>query len=547
MKRLFILACIFLCNHANNLSAQCNRPNPSDNPCNASTFCNTAQLDAFCSAIPTPITNKIYMKPNGFCGSLESPSWFKFVAESTTLLLRFATNACGPDGVQAVILSATNCSDSATYTPVSNCSNPMGGEPASIITANILVAGQTYYILVDGYQGAGCNYTVDVVSGTIRATATPLPTPSVIYGPTTVCANATNVTFSVPKVPNATDYHFVVRNITTNTLIFDGIRTDSFYTVSSFPAAGRIRVCVSYKNDCTEGTQFCSDVVVNTTVNINLPTVYLCPGSFYTLPDGLVVDNISPPATDQPQSFTVQKTGQAGCDTTFNIMIISYALREGNRSLFLKPAEAVAVCNTNITGVVTCGRRDQVVTCRGSAVNGCDSIVNTAIFNVKQTNTINPNNPTLNCNSFTLVVNHADTCAETIHAEKYQWFYQSVANDPLSNLNNTMPTHVASTAGIYVLVVRDSVYSKSAAFTGYRIVMDTVRNTVTGNGAAGALATPSAINGRADTTICQGAITVFKTNRVAGATSYNWAFARGGGRIIGVANDTSIEIGRAHV
>jgi PKD-like domain len=205
MKRLFILACVLLLQVSNNLSAQCNRPNPSDNPCNASTFCNTAQLDAFCSAVPTPITNKIYIKPNGFCGSLESPSWFKFVAETPNLSLRFSTAACGGNGVQAVILSTTNCSDSAAYSAVSNCSNAIGGRPVDTLIASTLVAGRTYYILVDGYQGAGCSYTIDVVAGTIRTTATPLAPPTVIFGPTTVCANSTNVTFSVPKVPNATD------------------------------------------------------------------------------------------------------------------------------------------------------------------------------------------------------------------------------------------------------------------------------------------------------------------------------------------------------
>ena len=544
MKQVFILACIFICNVSNNLSAQCNRPNPSDNPCNASTFCNTAQLDAFCSAIPTPITNKVYMKPNGFCGSLESPSWFKFIAESTTLSLRLTASGCGADGVQAVMLSATNCSDSATYMAVSTCSNPTGGQPISTITSTTLVAGQTYYLLVDGYQGAGCNYTVDVLGGgTIRTTTTPLPTPSVIFGPTTVCANAANVTFSVPKVPNVTDYHFVVRNTTTNTLIFDGVQTDSFYRVASFPASGTIRVCVSYKNDCTEGTAFCNDVTINTRVNVIVPTVYLCPGSFYTAPDGTVYDNTIPPlGSDDIQTFPVDKVGQAGCDTTFNITIVKYALREGNRSLFLKPAETVAVCNTNITGILACGRRDQVVTCRGSAVNGCDSIVNTAIFNVKQINSINPTNPTLNCDSYTLRAAHADTCAETVHVERYQWFYQTVANGSLSNLNNTTSSQVAATAGIYVLVVRDSVYSKTAAFTGYRILIDTVRNTVTGNGSVGTLPTPTAINGRADTTICQGATVTFRTNRVAGATSYSWRLARNSGVIVGVSNDTSIVV-----
>jgi PKD-like domain/Ig-like domain CHU_C associated len=58
----------------------------------------------------------------------------------------------------------------------------------------------------------------------------------------------------------------------------------------------------------------------------------------------------------------------------------------------------------------------------------------------------------------------------------------------------------------------------------------------------GPLPTPTAINGKADTTICQGATTTFKTTRVAGATSYSWSFARNGGTIIGASNDTSIVV-----
>ncbi len=541
MKRLFILACVLIVQVTNNLSAQCNRPNPSDNPCNASTFCNTAQLDAFCSAVPTPVSNRVFIKPNGFCGSLESPSWFKFVAESTTLSLRFTANACGVDGVQAVILSTTNCSDSASYSAVSNCSNATGGQPISTVTANGLVAGRTYYILVDGFQGAGCSYAVDVISGTIKATTTPLPAPATIFGPTTVCTNATNVTFSVPKAPNVTDYHFVVKNTTTNTTLFDGVQTDSFYTVSGFPATGTLRICVSYKNDCTEGTTFCSDVTVNTTVNVNLPNVYLCPGSFYTLPDGLVVDNTIPPVTDQTQGFTAQKTGTASCDTTFNVNIVSYALREGSRSVFLKLGETVAVCNTTYTGVFACGRRDRVATCAGAAANGCDSIVNTALFNAKITHSITPANPILNCNSVLLKAAHADTCTETMHGKTYQWFYQTAANAPLSNLNNTTTQQNAATAGIYVLVVKDSVYSKTATFTGYRVYTDTIRNTVTGNGSSGALATPSLI-GQATITLCQGARTTFKINSVPNATSYTWSFAKNGGAIIGTTTDTSIVV-----
>jgi gliding motility-associated-like protein len=420
----------------------------------------------------------------------------------------------------------------------------MGGEPISTINAVGLVAGQTYYILVDGYGGNQCPYTIDVISGTIQPTATILPPPSVIFGPTTLCASATKAVFSVPKALNVTDYVFTVTNLTTNTPIL-GVQTDSSYTITNLPATGMLKVCVLYKNDCTQSVPTCSTVDINTTVNINLPTAYLCPGSFYTLPDGLVVNNNAPPTTDQTQGFTASKPGTAGCDTTFNVTVVSYALREGNRIVFLKPAESVAICNTTITGAGpgVCARRDQVVTCVGAAVNGCDSIVNTLILNANQTSNVNPLNPVLNCSSATLTVTHANTCTTTTgHSNKYQWFYQAVANGPLTNLNNITATHNASTAGIYVLEVRDSVFSRVAGFPGYRIITDTIRSTVSGNGSAGSLATPSAINGRIDTTICQGAITTFKINKVPNATSYRWYFARNGGTILGASNDTSIVV-----
>jgi gliding motility-associated-like protein len=480
------------------------------------------------------------MKPNGFCGTLESPSWFKFVAESPTLSLSFAANACGGNGVQVVIFSTTNCSDSAAYTPVSNCSNPMGGQPTSTITATNLIAGQVYYLLVDGYQGAGCAYTVDVLSGTIKTTTTPLPAPSVIFGPTSVCSGATNVTFSVPKIPNATDYRFAITNATTSSSIFSGIILDSFYTVTSFPSSGTVRVCVNYKNDCTESVTKCSDVIISTKINITAPTVYLCFGESYILPNGLPLTNVS--TMDETQVIPTDVPGQGGsCDTTFTTTIVYYALREGTRSLFLKPAETTVICNTTITGTAIC-RRDQAVICKGAAINGCDSIVNATIFNAKQTNTISPNNPTINCSSIPLQVIHSDTCTVTVHAETYEWFFQTAANAPLSNLNNKTSRHNAAAAGIYVLVIRDSVYSRTATFTGYRIFTDTIRNTVVGNGSGGGLATPSLINGLTDTTVCQGATVTFKTKKVPNATSYSWSFAQFGGRIIGNSTDTSIVV-----
>ncbi len=546
MKRLFILACVLLLQVANTLSAQCNRPAPSDNPCNAPTFCNTAQLDAFCSAVPTPNTTKVFIKPNGFCGSLESPSWFKFVAETPTLQLRFAATACTGNGVQALILSTTNCSDSAAYTPVADCLVAVN-KPVDTLRATGLVAGQTYYLLVDGFGGNQCPYTIDVIGGTtIQATSTTLTPPSVIFGPTSVCAGATDIVFSVPKAAGITNYRFIVTDAATNAVLFDGTaaRTDSFYSVPAFPAIAAARVCVSYVNDCGVSVATCSTVTIGGTLEIISPTVYLCFGNTYDYPGGQTITNNNLSSSDLDQDISYNKPGQNGaCDTVFKVKIISYAYPEATRVLLLKPAESIAVCNTTITGNVACLQTSRTVTCAGAAANGCDSTVNLVVLNAKQTSIISPTNPALNCNSASLTVAHSDICTGTTrHTNTYQWFYQAVANGPLSNLNNRTATQLAATAGTYFLVVRDSVASIAAGFPGFRIIIDTIRSTVTGNGSTGALTTPSLINGRTDTTVCQGATATFKINKVLNATSYTWRFGRNGGTIIGAATDTSVVV-----
>ncbi len=544
MKKSFILLFSFWAFIGSNLLAQCNRPNPSDNPCTAPTFCNNDQLDGYCSTVTTPVAGRKYLKPAAFCGSLESPSWFKFIADAADHSFTFNANnavGCGGNGVQAAVYEATDCSDSTTFIQKSNCINQMGGQPVATINATGLIPGRTYYILVDGYQGQACSYQILNVGASIRATNEPLPTPSVVYGATSVCANATNVTYSVPKVINAVDYKF---DVTINGVTNSFIRPDSFYTVAAFPANGTARVCVSYMNDCTvSGTPRCVDITITTTTTITLPTAYLCPGQTYTLPDGNIEDNFAPPNSDQTTPFTINKAGSGGCDTTFNVTVVKYAERTANQNIFLKPTETKAICGTSVSiPAATCPSKPNIIVCSGGASTGCDSIINLTIFNAKETSTITPANPVLNCNTATLQINHSDTCVGIVHNETYQWFFQAQAGDPLSNLNNQQSNLTVTMTGIYTVVVKDSVSRQGQPIFGSRIFYDTIRVTVTGTGGNGTPAQPNLISGKTDTTVCQGARTTLSIPAVPNATTYTWSLTRNGGTIFSGQGTTSIVI-----
>lgn len=99
---------------------------------------------------------------NDFCANVDNNTWLAFVAGDTTSVLEITSYNClFGNGIQVVILETTNCTD---FELVSNCWNP-GSEDTGLLTANNLTIGQTYYIMVDGWGGDVCDYSLSIVSG----------------------------------------------------------------------------------------------------------------------------------------------------------------------------------------------------------------------------------------------------------------------------------------------------------------------------------------------------------------------------------------------
>jgi hypothetical protein len=98
-----------------------------------------------------------------FCGSMENNSWYSFVATGTTASFPFTSvSGCTwNDGVQAQVYKvSTNASGCCTsFTSVSNCYNP-GTTATGTVNATGLTVGQTYILMVDGFAGDVCNFTV---------------------------------------------------------------------------------------------------------------------------------------------------------------------------------------------------------------------------------------------------------------------------------------------------------------------------------------------------------------------------------------------------
>lgn len=98
-----------------------------------------------------------------FCGSIENNSWYQFSALSTTETFNFVsiTGCVAGFGIQAAVYDITpdinGCCDILTLT--SNCFSP--ATPAlGIVTASGLTIGNSYVLLVDGFSGDDCDFTV---------------------------------------------------------------------------------------------------------------------------------------------------------------------------------------------------------------------------------------------------------------------------------------------------------------------------------------------------------------------------------------------------
>jgi hypothetical protein len=144
---------------------------PSIGPCGNLTnndFCSDPAILTSGGSGWSSSTNPIYTADDpgsgtGFCGSMDNNSWYIFTATSTTEVFDFTsvTNCDYDWGIQAEVYSVTtNASGCCTgFTSYSNCMNPTIATPGTV-TATGLTIGNDYYLMVDGYAGDGCDFTV---------------------------------------------------------------------------------------------------------------------------------------------------------------------------------------------------------------------------------------------------------------------------------------------------------------------------------------------------------------------------------------------------
>ncbi len=165
---------------------------------------------------PAPLyTYSVGANPNGPFGAggswgvgsaindvyIDNNSWVRFTAASPTVSLRVTVSNCWgvginsitatpgtSRGVQMQIFSASSAC--CGFVPVSDYKENVlgsfvGGVSTYTVTSNNLTVGNDYYVMVDGWSGDICNYTIQAING--------VSFPAITAIPGTICKDQTTI------------------------------------------------------------------------------------------------------------------------------------------------------------------------------------------------------------------------------------------------------------------------------------------------------------------------------------------------------------------
>jgi hypothetical protein len=135
-----------------------------------------------------------------FCGTLENAQWIGFIANTTTATFTATPYFCN-DGNGVQIALYADCKSAPLQC---NIGKEDGGDTPVSVTVNGLNPGSNYYLLVDGYAGDLCNFSIEVTPND-AVYEPPLGIVGDITGPVEACPGAV-FRYSVVPVPGAGAY-----------------------------------------------------------------------------------------------------------------------------------------------------------------------------------------------------------------------------------------------------------------------------------------------------------------------------------------------------
>lgn len=217
--------------------------------------------------------------PPGFCGTVQNDQWVAFLATAATESFTLTPSNCAQgNGLELAFY------ETCTSPPLSCAPGQAGGGSAPrTVTASNLTPGKHYYLLIDGYNGDICDFTL--VSNAPPGIQPPPFPPSIgpISGPAILCPGSTNAYYQIPAVAGAGLYTWSSST--------PGVRFNGNLGISTFCApegrkvqvsippgiTGSVQLCVEASNSCVNnGPTICRTIQAQPIPVTKLPTRTVC-------------------------------------------------------------------------------------------------------------------------------------------------------------------------------------------------------------------------------------------------------------------------------
>lgn len=136
---------------------------PGNTACTATPICN---LNGYCGTTLSSYTVNSWSQLNSaFCGGIHNNSFLSFTAEATTISFDVYVYNCNDNqAIQVFVFKANSCTGGSVQGL--GCVDEMYARDTPYnVSANGLIPGEDYYIMIDGFNGHVCDYTFVATSG----------------------------------------------------------------------------------------------------------------------------------------------------------------------------------------------------------------------------------------------------------------------------------------------------------------------------------------------------------------------------------------------
>lgn len=303
----------------------CTDNTPAGNDCyNATAICD---FNGYCGRTAGTYTVDSWTEfGSTFCGTLENDSFLSFVPDSSSVSLNvWVTSSLTGLGIQVFIFSADSCQG-----PVQNyaCWDPHYVPPGhKLITADGLIPGNKYYLMVDGQSGDICDYVFGSASNISNPVSISSAQPDICQGDSILLtANGGDGTFNWPLSPEITELtentaYYKPANLGMNSVFVSSFVNNPGCSLSSeIEFHVNVRECI-----CPVTATHNSDSCVSNDFDLFATDIF---GASYSWsgPGFASTDqnpaNIQPPALAGTYTYTVTATnGTETCSATTDVVI----------------------------------------------------------------------------------------------------------------------------------------------------------------------------------------------------------------------------------